>query len=225
MFLLKIKKILYALAAAGTLSMLSSGCTYNTGSGAKDTVYINNGGGGGSGNGKALIELDIDRDTTNGTYYIEFEGISIYPFPKFLVNGIEISGGYYSTGFEIWTEGVPSGDLTYSVIWDGDTLTRTINLPNNTYRLVKDSTETQYRFSITGYKGDEKVIWAKCDNNYKYTYDTLSVNQEFVFSKDYRFGYCEVKPKDFKPLGFGYSATAESKKIAVYEDISLWGFR
>jgi hypothetical protein len=100
-------------------------------------------------------------------------------------------------------------------------------LPNNTYKLLKGTTETECRYSVTGHKGDEKVVWGAYDggkNNYNYIKDTLSADKEFVFPKDYYFNYCTVKHKDFKPITFGYTATAESKKIAVYEDIGLWRF-
>jgi len=90
--------------------------------------------------------------------------------------------------------------------------------------LLKDNTEAEYRYSITGYNGDEKVVWSARNSDYYYMYDTLQANKEFVFPKSYAFGSCKIMHKDFKPLTFGYSATAESKKIAVYEEIGFWYF-
>jgi len=250
MFQCSIKKIAglsLVVITAALLSTLSTGCSPN-GGGAKDTVYINEGridtiivsadtvyiikkdttyinGGGGSGGGKPLFWIGTWRDTSNGTYSVKLYRIAVYPLPKILVNGFETDDNGYSYAYaELVKSGIPAGNLTYSVIWDGDTLTRTLNLPSNTYRLVKESTETDYRYSIAGYNGDEKVIWRTHDSQYNYINDTLQANKEFVFPKDYRFSSCYIMHKDFKPLTFGYSATAESKKFAVYEEIELWRF-
>ena len=184
----------------------------------------NNNGGGGAGDRKQLFDVNISRGTSDMTYFFEIWVNYIYPFPKFLVNGIELDYDQTIMGFEMEGGGFSAGNHIYSIIWDGDTLTRTLNLPNNIYSLVKDSTETQYRYKITGDNGDEKVLWSARNSDYNYICDTLQANKEFVFPKDYKFSSCYVMHKDFKPLTFGYSATAESKKIAVYENIGLWYF-
>jgi hypothetical protein len=221
------KGLLAAIIAVILMSMFTIGCgdleTEN--SGTNDTLYINIGGG-----VKQLFPIYIGRNTKDGTYSIETEMETfLYPFPKLIVNGVEANGYYDFSEIEVWVDGISAGNLTYSAIWADDTLTRTINLPNNTYTLVENHTDTYYRYSVAGGNGDEKVVWSYeyREDNYIYKSDTLSINEALVFPKttNYSYFYCSVMHKDFKPLGPGYTATAESKKIAVCEKISLWRFQ
>jgi hypothetical protein len=201
--------------------MFATGCDTGTNSSTKDTIYI------GSGDGKEFFEVSVRRDTTNGTYEVSLWNSSgLYPLPKFLINGIETENNYYhpnSIGLEKY--GVLSGDLTYSIIWNGDTLTRTINLPNNTYLLTKGTIGNDSLFVVSGGNGNEKVIWGAYkfkEGKSEYIRDTLPINNNFIFPNDYRFSHCLVTHKDFKLLNFGHTATAETKKIAVWENIRLW---
>ena len=227
------KNLCFAVILAGILmSMFTTGCsgteTGNSGirtsnDGTKDTIYI------GGGSGKQIFNVGVYRNTEDETYSIYMECNSLYPFPKFIVNGIETTDNYYEGyAIECGMKGVRAGNLTYSVIWDNDTLTRTINLPNNTYTLEQNHTDTHYRYSVAGGNGDEKVVWHEYgEDKYIYKRDTLSVNEAFVLPKTSNYSQlnCQVMHKDTKSFGPGYTATAESKRIAVCEEISLWWFQ
>ena len=216
------------LLALGLLvsSLLFVSCDNGTGSSNSGTDN-GNGGTGNDGGRKDLFEVRTWRDTANGTYGIQlYNAGSIYPIPQFWINGK--SADYVSASVQsiyMETENIPAGNLTYKIVWNGNTLTRTIDLPNNIYRLHIDSTQTEYRFSISGYSGNEKVLWRASYSgaDSRTTRDTLSPNQVFSVSRANGIDiYCKVMHKDFKPLTQG--ATAETKNFAVYENIELWYF-
>ncbi|MDR0304459.1 MAG: hypothetical protein LBH98_06810 [Chitinispirillales bacterium] len=167
---------------------------------------------------KEMFEVWTDKND-DGTFVIGFENNYLYPVPKFLINGVE-ANRFNNVNI------VPAGNVIYSIIWDGDTLTRTINLPNNTYELARDTLATGYNYYIIGCDGDEKVEWCNLPDSWIVFSDILPVREKFFvpFTNGYGDVFGVVRPKNYKQITSGYFATAESEKIAVYERIELWSF-
>jgi hypothetical protein len=245
----KLLKVLAATVVVMVIGMFATGCDNGTSSGGgKDTVYINSGtkdtvyvmgdtiyigekdtvylGGGGAGS-KEAFSVGAWRDTTDGTYSVSLEGLDAYPFPEFWINGTKVED--IDAGldwFDITARNISAGDLTYKIVWNGETYEKTINLPSNRYELIVDTTETEFHLSILGHNGDEKVVWEWDFNGSDYGSDTLSVNEEHVILNDNksisRHLFIDVMHKDTKPYAAG--PIDETKNFVVFEEISFWSW-
>jgi hypothetical protein len=208
-------KILAVILPATLISMFSTGCSETDTRGGvsietKDSTHTS---------GRKEMFILWAEKNNDGTFAITFENNYLYPVPKFLLNGIE-TDRFNSVNI------VPAGDVTYSIIWSGDTLKRTISLPDNDYGLARDTAATGYYYYITGHDGSEKVEWCNLPGSWIVFNDILPVNEKFFapFTNGGGSVYGIVRPKDYEQIAPGYFATAESEKIAVYESIRLWSF-
>lgn len=213
----------------GILALFFAGCGSGSGNG-NNNNNNNNDDNQNSDKGQLLITVFKDDD---GKYNIDREIIKgNYPY-KIIANGKELQ----YIGDESYNDIVPAGNLTYSIIYDGDTLTRkNIKLSDKTYSFDDNSTETEWRFFVNGGNGDEKIFFSAylgIDENGKEIYyrKVFPITQEVIVSKNDApnnlLPLCVV-PNNFELIAWenldNNYATAQSKKIAVFEYIVFQEF-
>jgi hypothetical protein len=192
------------------------------GSGSGDNTLGNGIVGGGSGGGSETKELfcfEFNK-RSNGTYFLYISANHIYPAPEITFNGNKVNYWVNNGSMGIEIGNIPAGTCTYKINWNGNTFTRTINLPSiaENYSL----NESGANYSVSGGSRDEKVIWNYQNQNGSWTEKVLPITQTFILPSGCYFEGCIVMHKDYKEVTAGYFATQESNNIAVYETISLW---